>query len=228
MKDLVIRIARGDGATERALSIENLVIAGWTGRDKRAMEHHIAELEAIGVKRPPRTPMFYRAAATRLTFDSAIEVLGSETSGEIEFVLLAYDNALFVGVGSDHTDRKLETVGVSLSKQVCDKPLARIFWPLHEIEEHWEKLILRSHIVKGGQRQLYQEGSVATILPPADLLKGYDKCGRMADGSMMFCGTLAAYGGIRPADRFEGEIEDPVLKRRITFSYDVRNLADRG
>jgi hypothetical protein len=228
MKDLTLRIESGSGFSERRLSVANLVIAGWTGRDKAAMEHHIAELEAIGVKRPPRTPMYYRGAATRLTVASEIEVLGANTSGEIEFILLAWDGALYVGVGSDHTDRSLETVGVSLSKQVCDKPIAATVWPFSDVEAHWEQLILRSHAVIDGTRQLYQEGSVTTMLAPQDLVKGYSDGGRLADGTVMFGGTLAARGGIRPADRFEGEIEDPILKRRITFAYDVKSLPDLG
>ncbi len=40
----------------------------------------------------------------------------------------------------------------------------------------------------------------------------------------MFCGTLAAIGGIRPAERFEFEIEDPILKRTIRHGYDVAVL----
>ena len=32
--------------------IDSLVIAGWTGRNVVALEAHIKELEAIGVKRP--------------------------------------------------------------------------------------------------------------------------------------------------------------------------------
>ena len=40
----------------------------------------------------------------------------------------------------------------------------------------------------------------------------------------MFCGTLGAKGGIRPAARFEMELEDPVLKRRMTHAYDVVDL----
>ena len=36
-----------------------LVIAGWTGRDAARVEAHVRELEAEGIPRPPRTPMFY-------------------------------------------------------------------------------------------------------------------------------------------------------------------------
>ena len=37
----------------------------------------------------------------------------------------------------------------------------------------------------------------------------------------MMCGTLGAIGGIRPAARFDMELEDPVLKRRMAHGYDV-------
>ena len=44
----------------------------------------------------------------------------------------------------------------------------------------------------------------------------------------MFGGTFAAKGGIRPADRFEFELEDPVLKRSIGHGYDVIALPVLG
>ena len=40
--------------------------------------------------------------------------------------------------------------------------------------------------------------------------------------------AFAAKGGIRPADRFEFELEDPVLKRTIKHGYDVVTLPVRG
>ena len=44
----------------------------------------------------------------------------------------------------------------------------------------------------------------------------------------MFGGTFAAKGGIRPASRFEFELEDPVLKRTIRHGYDVIDAAGAG
>jgi hypothetical protein len=44
----------------------------------------------------------------------------------------------------------------------------------------------------------------------------------------MFGGTFAAKGGIRPAERFEFELEDPVLKRTIRHAYDIATLPVRG
>ena len=102
-----------------------LVIAGWTGRDEAALRKHIKELEEIGVKAPKSTPIFYRVAAGLFGYDTEIQVSGPNTSGEVEFVLLQKPDGLWVTVGSDHTDRKAETIGVSLSKQLCAKPVSR-------------------------------------------------------------------------------------------------------
>jgi hypothetical protein len=44
----------------------------------------------------------------------------------------------------------------------------------------------------------------------------------------MFCGTLAVKGGIRPADAFEMELEDPVLRRTIRHKYAVAALPVEG
>jgi hypothetical protein len=52
--------------------------------------------------------------------------------------------------------------------------------------------------------------------------------GALADGTLMFCGTLAVHGGLRPAQRFEFELEDPVRKRKIQHGYDVVSLPNLG
>jgi hypothetical protein len=204
-----------------------LVIAGWTGRDVAALEKHIRELEAIGVKRPKTTPIFYRVAASLLTSDNTIEVLGDQSSGEAECVVYGRDDGLFVGLGSDHTDRKAETVGVSLSKQMCAKPVSREVWRLEDVAAHWDRLILRSNVGTEGRRRLYQEGPVAAMRLPTELFKLY--CGGLLPvGTAMFCGTLAVHGGITPSETFEMELEDPVLGRKITHSYRVKTLPDQG
>src|ERR1700684_2887330 len=140
--------------------VEDLVVSGWTGRDVAALGRHIAELAAIGVKRPRVTPIFYRVAASLLTTDDAIEVLGEHTSGEVECVAYSFHDGLWIGVGSDHTDRQAETIGVSLSKQLCAKPVSRQVWRFADVEAHWDSLMLRSYVRINGTRRLYQEGSV--------------------------------------------------------------------
>ena len=211
-------------------SIQNLIIAGWTGRDREAMEAHIRELEALGVARPASTPIFYRIAAARLTTSGVIQVSGNRSSGEVEFVLANIDGKHWVGVGSDHTDREVETYGVTVSKQMCDKPIASVLWPLEEVEDHWDALLVRSYVVNDHQRELYQEGSVRAMLPARELLERYrdHHGGMLQPGDVMFGGTLAAIGEIRPAQRFEFELEDPVLKRKITHGYSVQELSVLG
>jgi hypothetical protein len=208
--------------------VENLVIAGWTGRDVAALERHIAELAAIGVKRPRTTPIFYRVAASLLTTDDAIEVLGEHTSGEVECVAYSFHDGLWIGVGSDHTDRQAETVGVSLSKQLCAKPVSRQLWRFAEVEPHWDSLMLRSYIRVNGTRRLYQEGSVAAMRPLPELIKLYGGGKALPSGTAMFCGTLAVKGEISPADSFEMELTDSILRRTITHNYRVRALPDNS
>ena len=200
---------------------KQLVIAGWTGRDEQALRKHIKELEEIGVKPPKTTPIFYRVAAGLLTLDNEIQVSGPDTSGEVEFVLLSKPDGLWVTVGSDHTDRKAETIGVSLSKQLCAKPIARDAWRYDEVKPHWEKLVLRSWT----DGELYQEGPVTAMRSPEDLLQKY---GKLPAGWAMFCGTLAAKGGIRPGKGFRMELEDPVRKKKLTHEYRITVLPVEG
>lgn len=206
---------------EIALSPAKLIVAGWTGRDQEAVEHHIAELEEIGVKRPSQVPIFYLGSASRVVSSDAIEVLGDNTSGEVEFVLYQHDGALWVGVGSDHTDRELETHGVALSKQICDKPVGRMFWRYSDVAAHWDQIRIRSTVVTDGVRTVYQDGTVASMLSPEALLSLYSDDATLPENSLMFCGTVPVIGGIRPAARFECELVDPVKNRRLTMAYDV-------
>ena len=56
-----------DRSDRIAVQPDNLVVAGWTGRDMSAVQHHIDELAAIGVPAPSTVPLFYRLAVTQLT-----------------------------------------------------------------------------------------------------------------------------------------------------------------
>jgi hypothetical protein len=221
-----LMLAREGGAPGQ-VNVDQLVIAGWTGRDKQALEKHIRELEAIGVQRPRRTPIFYRVSASLLTIASHIEVIGGDSSGEVEFVLFSLPDGLWVGVGSDHTDRKAEALGVTLSKQLCSKPVGTTLWRYSDIAPHWDRLVLRSFAHAGAARRLYQEGPVSAIRSPEDLMKLYSG-GALPAGSAMFCGTFAVHGGIEPAATFEMELEDPVRGRKLTHRYEVSRLPIEG
>lgn len=205
--------------------VRDLVIAGWTGRDHAAVDAHIKELAELGVTPPKQTPIFYRVSASLMTSGSSIQVIGTESTGEVEFVLIQDGDRLLVTAGSDHTDRKAETIGVTLSKQMCPKPVARYAWEFASVEPHWDELILRSYAVIDGRRTLYQQGRVAAMRHPKDLMAGY---GGLAPGTAMFCGTFPVIGGFRWATEFVMELEDPVLNRQITHSYAIHALPIEG
>ena len=228
MFDLAFTIDTQGTTTPLTLAIDQAVIAGWTGRDPVARDKHIAELEAIGIARPATTPIYYRVSARRITTADSIEVSGNDSSGEVEFVLIGWQGRIFVGLGSDHTDRKVEAYSVTVSKQMCDKVMAPVLWELEEVAGHWDQMILRSYAWIDGARVLYQEGKLDSMLSVADLIQGGFGGKGLPDGCAMFGGTFAAKGGIRPASRFEYELEDPVLKRSIRHAYDVIALPVLG
>jgi len=211
--------------TPATVSVDNLIIAGWTSRDVAAMEAHIRELEELGVTRPESTPVFYRVAAAMLTTAGAIQVSGPHSSGEVEYVMLNHAGEWWVTVGSDHTDREAETVGVSLSKQMCHKPVGRTWWRFADVKDHWDELQLKSWIVDGEDRILYQDGGVAAMKRPEELAGLY---GGLNENWAMFGGTLAAIGGVRPAPGFALELHDPVRNKTISHAYRTDVLPVEG
>ena len=211
-------------------AVKELVIAGWTGRDQAAIDAHIKEMKEWGVAGPPRTPIYYRVAASLLTTTNEIQVIGRESSGEAEFMLFNVDGRILLGTGSDHTDRKAESVGITLAKQMCAKVAAPEVWEFSDVEAHWDELIIRSWATLAGDRVLYQEGNVTVMRHPRELMELYtERTGiSFGPGFAMYGGTFAAIGGIRWADEFEFAIEDPILKRRISHSYELKSLPIEG
>lgn len=218
----VFRVITADQSERLAtVTIERLILGGLTGSPE-SVERHLAELKEIGVRAPKTAPVFFRLSASLVTEEDTIQVLGRTTSGEVEPMLLFQPDGIWLGIGSDHTDREAETIDINLSKQLCPKPVGRDVWPLADVTAHWGELILRSYIMEAGQRVLYQEDALAEILHP-DILLGKlpEDLQSLPQGTLFMCGTPPAKGGIRPAPRFEMELEDPVLKRTIRHAYDV-------
>lgn len=217
-----------DSGAERAIAIENLVVAGWTARDRAAVDHHIEELAAIGVPPPSTVPLYYRCAASLVTQDAAIEVVGGDSSGEVEPVLVDDGETLWLGLGSDHTDRKAESYSVAISKQACAKPVSRKLWRFDELRGRLDDLEMASWIRddESAGWTLYQQGRLGKIRPLAELVDGspFGKARRMAPGTLMMCGTFGAIGGVRPARHFRMELRDPATGRTITHEYAARVL----
>lgn len=134
-------------------------------------------------------------------------------------LLLQSGGLLWVGLGSDHTDREVEAYGVTVSKQMCDKPFAPQFWPFSELASHWDALQLRSSLLDNGHNIPYQDGSLIKFREPLDLIRRLTGTDALPDGMLMFCGTLPVIGGVRTTQEFSLELVDPVLKRCIKHHY---------
>jgi hypothetical protein len=199
------------------LAINSVVVAGWTGRDLAAVQHHIDELAELGIAPPSRVPLYYRASTALLTQSEGIEVLGEGSSGEVEPLLIRSGGKTYFGLASDHTDRDLEAYSVAASKQACAKPIATSLWDFDEIADHADDIRLRCWIDENGQEVLYQDGTLAGIRPLAELCDGAG----LVDGTAMLCGTFAAIGGVRPAQSYRMELTDPHNDKAIALSYAV-------
>ena len=168
------------------------IIAGYTGRDQRAVRAHIEELAEIGVEPPPRVPMFYEVDATLLSTDPVIEVDGTRTSGEVEPVLVCASGRTYLGVGSDHTDREMETRGVAESKAAAPKPLGEHLLEIDPDTRWWDDVRVSCRV----DNQPYQQGQLSQLLSPRQLLNRLADNGTPVTGdAVMFCGTFPLLTG---------------------------------
>lgn len=202
-----------------------LIIGGWAGRDQNAVNEHIKELQEMGIAPPQKTPCFYPLEPKLLTNAEQIDVPRKDSSGEVECVLFNHEGVLYVGVGSDHTDRKVEAYDVTVSKQMCAKPFSESVWRFADVAAHWDQLLMRCYRTLNGERALYQEGSVTSLLHPLALVEKWSGQRDLADGQVMFCGTQAVIGQLGYGEAFTVELHDPVLGRSLTHTYELGYLA---
>lgn len=210
-----------DGA-RREFEIEAMIVAGYTGRDREAVLHHIHELEEIGVAPPPYVPFYWRFPPWLATTTDRVVVAGANTSGEAELCLLVDGDEIFVTVGSDHTDRTAEAIDIGMSKAICPKPIGGSAVPIAVVGDRWSELVLRSWLVERDEEHLYQEGPCANLVPPLELLAGmpFDRPRCFA----LFTGTVPAIGGVRPGSHFRAELFDPARDSAVSLSYDIVSL----
>lgn len=214
-----LQVHTRDALRRIAFPVRNVVIAGWTGRNPEDVQAHIDELAALGVPPPASTPIFYRVSRELITSAPEIQLVGPDTSGEVEAVLFITEDEVFVGVGSDHTDRKLETVTITQSKQVCPKPVGGDVWLFSDVKDHWDELILESRLSPGNGSP-YQRGPTHSLRRPDDLLALYrERGGEAGAGTVIFCGTMPVMGGIHFTHGLDLSLRDPVLGRELNHSY---------
>lgn len=227
---IALTLSDSEGEREVNFSPRRFIIAGWTGRDKAAMEHHMAELEALGIKRPESTPVFYRNAVTHLVTCDTLQTPGPGSSGEVEYVLFNIEGEIWVGVGSDHTDRDVEAFNITVSKQMCDKPVGTKLWRYDGLRAIWDDLRVESRAMIDGDEVQYQDGTLAKMLSADDLIAEFEAQTGTAfgPGDVMMGGTLPAIGGVRPAERFDFSLTDPRTGDRLTHGYQIEVLPNVG
>lgn len=223
--ELTVCTAQKKEKTEFA--VRHVFCAGYAGRNQAKVKEHIDELAKIGVPAPLRTPTVYPVSPYLFTNERTVTVQGKQTSGEVEFVLFLQGDKIWVSIGSDQTDRELEISNIGKSKQMCIKPVGNVVWNYAEVKDHWDSLILRSWITDEKGKRLYQEGAVTALLPVAELIAVIRRETKASlDGAVIYSGTVPIQEGFVYAKKWELELEDPVLDRKITHSYEVAVLAE--
>jgi hypothetical protein len=212
---------------ELAFRYNRMVNAGYVGKNQEEVRRHIEELAAKGIPGPKSIPVLYPVVCNVLSLDPAIEVYGNETSGEVEYVLcVVTEDEVYVGLGSDHTDRHLEEADIPRAKQICPNLLGRTVWPLAEVESHWDDLLMNASAVKDGKETLYQEGRLGLLLNPAELMSFVkSKISGSLENLIIFSGTMGMLTGeFIFSQKFSAKLIDEKLNRRLEISYEIRPL----
>lgn len=211
----------------RDLKINKAFCIGYSGRDKEKTWEHIKELAEIGVPEPEEVPALYPVAVSTLNQYESIEVVGDQTSGEAEIVLIFGDSPeeIYLSVGSDHTDRSLETVDINKSKQVCDKPFAKKAWKIDKVKDYWDQLVLSSEMMVDGKWEKYQENPISSIISLEEIKGFLQKKNVPLTNSIVFSGTVPLLDGFKYGEKFKTTLFDPITNDSISTEYKIINIA---
>lgn len=209
------------------VKVNRVFNAGYAGIDQEKVQEHIDELVKLGVSTPNTTPILFPVANNVPSTSDLIQVQHKETSGEIEYVLVWVDGELYITVGSDHTDRKLETFSVPMSKQAYPNVIADEIWKYSDVKDHWNQLEFKCWVTSGDERRVYQEGTCGDLLPPGEWESIFKKMDVAEDGNLFFSGTINTVANtLAFAEKYEFELRDPVLNRTIKHQYNVKVLKE--
>ena len=229
MTNLDLTVREAASSVPLRFPVRRVVNAGYVGRDQEAVRAHIEELAREGIPPPSAVPMLFPFLTAQLTTADRIEVIGGDTSGEVEYVLLLHQGETYVGVGSDHTDRALERDNLIKSKQICANVLSREVWRYQDVQPHWDDLQLRSWVraTAADPEVLYQEARLGAILSAETLLELVRSRIRdqQEEGLVIFSGTVPLRTGHTIyGESFRGELLDPRTGRNLSFAYHVERL----
>lgn len=206
------------------LTIDQVLLAGYAGREPADVEAHAAEMLKLSVPVPHRFPVFYRVMPCLLTQSGTVDVVGSDTYPEVEYVLFSWKGRRYVTVGNDQFDLVVERHGWwERSKNLCQKIVADMAWPLAEVSSHWDELVLELW----ANEQLLQRGSVKKLLKPEGLLDLAWRGEEIEEESnLLFSGTIATLQNAEVGSRqYCMKLRDPVLSREIVSHFKVFDIS---
>jgi hypothetical protein len=219
-----VTIEDRNGSRQTRIPVRRMLNLGSATRDVTAAIAHQDEVAhgGIHIAFDIPAPRIYPIGTHALSTASEVEVHGTESSGEVEIVLVLTDR-LYVGVGSDHTDRALERTSIVWSKQTCANILAPTLWPWDAVAAEWDRFRLRAWV----DGRLYQDVGTDQFLRPDYMLRiiAERAPGVPQQDLVVFGGTFVSLDKrLGFGARWDFSLEDPASGRAIRHGYDVTNL----
>ena len=225
MREIPVTIEHMDGTSKSdVLKVSRMYNFGSATRDPETAIAHQQEVAKSGIHIAFNVPAprIYPIGLHALDISDSVFVQSDRTSGEVEIVIHVGDE-ICVGVGSDHTDRSLETVSIPGSKQACVNHLATVFWPWAEVAETWDDYVLRSWV----NDKLYQDVGVSKFLSPPDILSVLrDRVDRVPERDfLVYCGTYVSVDkALGFGDKWRYQLAAPNTGRQIDAEYHVIDI----
>lgn len=227
MNSMMFTLHKNGEAKEVQIDFDQLLAIGYAGRNIEKTMEHIRELEEqLGVPAPQKVPTIFQMSNQLLTQDHDLFFVGENTCGEVEYIIITQGENIYIGIGSDHTDRKLESLNVPKAKQVALKPIGHDIWDYADVKDHWDDIKIRSYQTIDGKEVLYQDGTLADILPVDFMMNELKNRIGSVKNSVIFSGTVPVADGFKYGENFRCEIEDEVLKRKLTLDYDIKVITE--
>ena len=185
--------------------LNRLLIVGYSGSNIEKIKEHIKELkEHLGVPEPKRIPTIFECSRELLTTEKNIKFIGDMTSGEVEYLIIKHSNEIYIGIGSDHTDRKLESISVPKAKQIEAESYQNI----------------------DRKKVLYQKGKLSEILPVEKIISELENRVGNIEDSVIFSGTVPLASTFKYGNEFICKIFDKNNNSTLNLNYKINKISE--
>ena len=223
MKKMWFDVVNKDGdRLPSGFAVNHACLFGWAGRNREEVKKHALELAEHGIRGPKNMPEHFIISPCMMTHEPVITCVGDGTCGEIEFFFFQKNGEIYVGVGSEHTDRSLEAVDMIKSKAICEKVMSRELWRYEDVKDHWDKIQLTAWQTVDGREAVYQDSPLEALLTLEAIKAEAEKLYPSLEDVVVWSGTIPTVGGLVYGSQFRGRMKDPVLGRQMDFSYEIK------